>query len=216
MRVDGLIATTLVLLAAACSSEKSTSESGVATDSGAAGVADAPASWPGSDESDRLESVETMAGAAQAFLGSLAAPLRTRIQFSLEHEERSDWSNLPHALHVREGVSFGELNEEQMDLGWALIRLSLSAAGLQRSREIVQLEQLLWEDGDMNAFPGNYFFTFFDEPLVDSPWGWQLDGHHLALNFSVVGSEVTMAPSLWGTSPKVWPTGEHEGLARQR
>ena len=74
------------------------------------------------------------------------------------------------------------------------------------------MEELLWDAGDTNADPGNYFFTFFDTPSSDSPWAWQLDGHHLALNFTVVGSEVSIVPSLWGTTPKIWTTGEHAGL----
>lgn len=172
-----------------------------------------PIHWPGSDLTDRQTEAQEMVVAAQAFLAGLDDYQRGQVQYSLTDTERSDWSNLPHALYVREGVSFGELNPDRMALGWTLIRASLSAAGVKRTEDIIQLEKLLWEGGDMNAFPGHYFFTFFDTPSHDSAWGWQLDGHHLALNFTVVGAEVTITPSLWGVSPKIWPTGEFAGLA---
>ena len=184
-------------------------DSGEGSDSGTTD----PPSWPGSDVADRQAMVDTMVAAAQAFLDSLDDYQRGQVQYSLDDAERTDWSNLPHAVYHREGVSFGELNEDRMALGWELIRVSLSAAGLQRTQDIVQMEKLLWEDGDMNAFPGAYFFTVFDEPSSETPWGWQLDGHHLALNFSVVGPEVTITPSLWGTTPMTWPSGEHAGLS---
>ena len=173
----------------------------------------APPSWSGSDVRDRQAKVDAMVTAAEAFLEGLSEPQRNQLKYSFDHPERSDWSNLPHAVYARRGVSLGALSEENKALGWDLIRVSLSAAGLQRTKDIVQIEKLLWEAGDMNAFPGNYFFTFFDEPSSETRWGWQLDGHHLALNFTVVGPEVTIAPSLWGTSPTTWPTGEYAGLS---
>ena len=189
------------------------SDSGGVGSSGSGDTGSGSASWPGSELADRQAMVDEVVAAAQEFLAGLDDYQRGQAQYAFDHPERAEWSNLPHAVHIREGVSFGELNEERMALGWELIRTSLSAAGLARTQEIVQMEKLLWEDGDMNAFPGNYFFTFFDEPSTDTPWGWQLDGHHLALNFTVVGSEVTMSPSLWGTTPKIWPSGEHAGLS---
>ena len=174
---------------------------------GDSGDTSTPQHWPGSELADRQSVTQDMVAAAEAFLAGLDDYQRSQVQYTLTDAERSNWSNLPHAVYVREGVSFGELNSERMALGWDLIRASLSAAGLKRTEEIIQLEKLLWEAGDMNAFPGNYFFTFFDTPSDEAPWGWQLDGHHLAINFTVVGAEVTITPSLWGVSPKVWPTG---------
>jgi len=187
-------------------------DSGGEPDGGDTGEAEWVSPWEGSSESDRLVAADAMVEAASAFLASLDDYQRGQVQYAMDHPERSEWSNLPHAIHLREGVSFGELNEERAALGWELIRVSLSAAGLERAQAIVQMEELLWDDGDFNANPGNYFFTFFDSPSGDTPWGWQLDGHHLALNFTVVGAEVTIAPSLWGTTPKTWPSGEHAGL----
>ena len=161
----------------------------------------------------RTESVGAIVDAARAFLAALDEPQRASVQFGLEHPERADWSNLPHAVHERRGVSFGELDAATVGLGWKLIRACLSAEGDQRARSIMRMEDLLWNDGDENADPGNYFFSFFDDPGTEAMWGWQLDGHHLALNFTVSEGRLSMAPSLWGTTPKSWPTGPFAGLA---
>ena len=171
-----------------------------------------PVCWPGSDVDSRQAEADAMVAAAQAFLDSLDDYQRGQVQYGLTDDERSDWSNLPHSVYIREGVSISELSPERLDAAWALISTSLSAAGLTRAEAIMQMEELLWDDGDMDAVPGKYFFTMFDEPSSETPWGWQLDGHHLALNFTVSGAEVTLAPSLWGTTPKTWSTGVHAGL----
>ncbi len=158
------------------------------------------------------DEAEDMVAAAQAFLDGLDAEQRDAAQFDLSDPERLAWSNLPHAVRPRLGVSFGDMTEAQAEAAWALIRASLSARGEQRAEEIMLVEQLLWDDGDESAIPDAFFFTLFDVPSMDSPWAWQLDGHHLAINFTVVGADVSISPSLWGVAPTVWPEGEHEGL----
>ena len=37
-------------------------------------------------------------------------------------------------------------------------------------------------------------------PTADGPWGWQLDGHHLVINFFVLGDQVVMTPAFWAAS----------------
>ena len=51
------------------------------------------------------------------------------------------------------------------------------------------------------------------EPSVTEPWGWQLDGHHLNLNYFILGEQVVMTPSFWGSEPAVATTGEYAGTA---
>ena len=70
-----------------------------------------------------------MVAAAQAFLDSLDDYQRGQVQYGLTDDERSDWSNLPHSVYIREGVSISELSPERLDAAWTLISASLSAAG---------------------------------------------------------------------------------------
>jgi hypothetical protein len=32
-------------------------------------------------------------------------------------------------------------------------------------------------------------------PTLDEPWGWQIDGHHLNLNYFVLKDQVVMTPA---------------------
>jgi Protein of unknown function (DUF3500) len=49
------------------------------------------------------------------------------------------------------------------------------------------------------------------EPSASEPWGWQLDGHHLIINFFVLDSQVVMTPTFWGSEPAVATSGKYAG-----
>ena len=124
----------------------------------------------GGETPGRMDSVNAIVDAARAFLGALDESQRASLQFGLEHPERTDWSNLPHAVHERRGVSFGELDADTVGLGWNLIRACLSAEGDQRARSIMRMEDLLWNDGDENGFANPLSVSFRareDAPLPD-------------------------------------------------
>jgi Protein of unknown function (DUF3500) len=46
-----------------------------------------------------------------------------------------------------------------------------------------------------------YFVSFVGQPSTTSPWMLQFGGHHLALNATVAGPNLTLAPSLTGGQP---------------
>ncbi|WP_424952008.1 DUF3500 domain-containing protein [Deinococcus sp.] len=46
-----------------------------------------------------------------------------------------------------------------------------------------------------------YFVSFVGTPSTTSPWMLQFGGHHLALNATVVGPNITLSPSLTGGEP---------------
>jgi hypothetical protein len=46
-----------------------------------------------------------------------------------------------------------------------------------------------------------YFVSFVGTPSATSPWMIQFGGHHLAINATVVGSHVTLSPTLTGGEP---------------
>ena len=46
-----------------------------------------------------------------------------------------------------------------------------------------------------------YFVSFVGTPSTTSPWMLQFGGHHLAINATVVGPNITLSPSLTGGEP---------------
>ena len=117
-------------------------------------------------------------------------------------------SNLPARSFKREGVNFGELSEEQRVLAHKLIRSPLSSQGYLKTAGIMRIDEIL-QGYASQLRPGAepmfgqrlYWLGIFGDPAKDEPWGWQLDGHHLALNFTVVGERLSVTPAFLGSDP---------------
>jgi hypothetical protein len=56
-----------------------------------------------------------------------------------------------------------------------------------------------------------YHITVMGEPSMTEPWGWQLEGHHLIINYFVLGDQVVMTPTFMGSEPVSAATGQYAG-----
>jgi Protein of unknown function (DUF3500) len=140
--------------------------------------------------------------AASHFLGALSAEQRQRAVFPLDAEERRMWLNV-HPFLFRHGVMLEDLPPATRKLGLRLLEASLSARGFAQARDIMRLNRLLAEvtglPDDFGEWP--YFLSFYGEPSAERPWAWQIDGHHLCLNGTVVGDQFLLTPSFMGSEP---------------
>ena len=57
----------------------------------------------------------------------------------------------------------------------------------------------------------NYWVSFYGTPEVGATWGWQLSGHHLAANFTVVDSRLSITPLFLGAEPNEVQAGIEAG-----
>jgi len=151
--------------------------------------------------------------AAQAFLDSLTPEQRSRTLFPVDDSEWRNWANVH--LFPRQGVSLRELDDAQREHAYGLIRAGLSERGYQTSRDIMRLNQTIAElvANFQDYGEDLYFFTLMGEPSADEPWGWQLDGHHLVVNYFVIGDQVVMTPVFMGSEPVVADSGQYAGTA---
>lgn len=149
--------------------------------------------------------------AAAQFLGSLAAEQRQRTQFAVTDDEWRLWNNVHR--YTRQGVSFLELDQAQREAAYGLLRASLSARGFEKSRSIMRLNGHLADVLDRPDEYGEhlYWLTLMGEPSDTLPWGWQLDGHHLIINYFVLGDQVVMTPTFMGSEPVSATTGRFAG-----
>ncbi|HIG28140.1 MAG TPA: DUF3500 domain-containing protein [Verrucomicrobiales bacterium] len=54
-----------------------------------------------------------------------------------------------------------------------------------------------------------YWIGIFGDLANDDTCGCQLDGHHLALNITVVGNDVSVRPAFMGSDPAKLPEGTY-------
>jgi hypothetical protein len=159
-------------------------------------------------------STEPVRRAADAFLKTLNATQRAKSVFSVEHNEWRKWAN-QHS-YFREGTSFEEMAPAQREAAFAMLGASLSAKGLKLSRDIMRLNETLGELNGNNFVEygeHKYWISIMGEPSATEPWGWQLDGHHLIVNYFVLRDQVVMTPAFWGSEPTVATSGKYAGTA---
>jgi len=158
-------------------------------------------------------STEPVRLAAEALLATLTRDQLERVGFAVEDDEWRRWANIH--ISTRQGVGFAEMNDEQVTAVWALIAAGMSAKGTTLARDIVRLEEHLAELMDDHYQYGEhrYWITIMGEPSGSEPWGWQFEGHHLIINFFVLGDQVVMSPTFMGSEPVRADSGKYRGTA---
>lgn len=149
--------------------------------------------------------------AASAFLASLTAEQRAKTTFAVDDSEWRRWNNVHR--YARQGVSFKEMSDEQRAKAFGLLRAGLSAKGLDKSRDIMRLNETIAEMTKRfdEYGEGLYHLTTMGEPSATAPWGWQLDGHHLVINYFVLRDQVVMTPAFMGSEPVRADAGKYAG-----
>jgi hypothetical protein len=157
-----------------------------------------------------------MAGAAKNLWASLTPDQKKKIAFDFKDPLRFDWHFIP---RPRKGLPLKEMSGEQKALAHALLASGLSQSGYMKAETIISLEQILAtiEKGRGPVRDTElYFFNIFGNP--DSlgskePWGWRVEGHHLALNFTIAGDKGAVGgPTFMGTNPADVKSGPRQGL----
>jgi hypothetical protein len=146
---------------------------------------------------------------ANQFLETLSPELKSQAHFEYQDKERINMHFIP---IIRKGPTFHDFNKKQKDAALDLLRSSLSEQGYEKTREIMQLEEVLliieenkfhMKDGT-GRDPLNYHFCIFGDPSPDDVWGWRFEGHHISLNFTSNNGEIIAStPSFFGSNPGV-------------
>jgi len=146
------------------------------------------------------------------FLDGFSSDQRKKTEFPVDDAEWRKWMNQD--LYIRQGVSFREMSPKQRDSAVGLLRAGLSAKGLKLSQDIMKLNYTLGEinGNDFIRFGDDaYWITVMGTPSKTEPWGWQIDGHHLIINYFVLGDQVVMTPTFVGSEPVTAAAGKYKG-----
>ena len=157
-------------------------------------------------------STSPIVNAARAFLQSLDAAQKDEVLFPVDDIEWRKWAN--QANYYRDGLWFERMSEAQRSAAFNLLAASLSAKGLKLTRDAMNLNATLGElnNNDFAKYgEWKYWLSIMGEPSETEPWGWQLDGHHLIINYVVIGDQVVMTPAFWGAEPTVAEAGKFKG-----
>jgi len=171
----------------------------------------------------RAEPSSVMADAANAFLNSLWPDQKAKVFYAFDDDERLSWHFVPTGANykpgdreLRKGMPLGAMQPFQRALATALLVAGLSQQGAIKAQQIMSLEQvLLIIEGAKPANrrdPDNYFITIFGTPSAKGTWGYRVEGHHLAQNYTIVDGKVSDSPSFFGSNPAEVRIGPRKGL----
>jgi hypothetical protein len=145
--------------------------------------------------------INDVASHATRYLDSLDPSQRTKSTYAISDPEWTRWHWTTPRNFPRNGLPLREMGASQRDAAFALLQTSVSAYGLQKSLDIISLQNDLGNDPEL------YYVTVFGTPGVE-PWGWRWEGHHLSRRFNVINGKVSMTPFFLGA----WPTVTNAGL----
>lgn len=155
---------------------------------------------------------KTVSKLASRFLSLLSQSQSRLAQYDIDDPERETWSNRPVRGEVG-GVPIGGLNDDQLTAFLDLLANLLSSYGYKKVRDIMLGDDLRSViNGVKNNGVGVSYFRIavFGNPDPKNLWGLQLDGHHIALNFTLSGENFSMSPSFIGTYPQTYTVLEEE------
>jgi hypothetical protein len=115
---------------------------------------------------------------------------------------------------MRHGTPLFEMSDAQRDCAFALLRESLSQRGFEEALDIMHLNETVLEmTGRLSEYGEDlYWLSIMGAPSATEPWGWQWDGHHLIINYFVLGDQVVVTPTFFGAEPVHAQMGKYAGV----
>jgi hypothetical protein len=159
------------------------------------------------------ETAQRMRTATAAFIKTLDAAQQSQAAFAFESEERLNWHFVP---RERKGLAVKAMTPAQRTALAALLHTGLSDKGYEKVERIRSLENdlIVIEQGkNPMRDPDGYYLSVFGTPASDKPWGWRFEGHHVALNWTIIGgSAIASSPQFFGANPAEVRDGPRKGL----
>jgi len=156
--------------------------------------------------------VARMVAAAQALLASLDDESLARISYPVDAVQWQTWAN-PEFMQFDTGLRLEFQPATVRQKALALVAASLSPEGDELVRTMMRINGFLGEivglETILNEF--SYNIALYGDPHLTQPWGWQLYGHHCAVNCVVVGGRMVLSPVFLGAEPDAIDSGPDAG-----
>jgi hypothetical protein len=156
--------------------------------------------------------VAAMVDAARDLLSLLDDPSRERISHPVDAVEWQTWAN-PEFMQFDTGLRLEFQPPLVQEKALALMRASLSPEGYELAHAMMLINGFLGQVVGLETILGefSYNFAIYGEPDLRAPWGWQLFGHHCAVNCLVVNGRMVLSPVFLGAEPNEIDAGPHAG-----
>lgn len=146
--------------------------------------------------------VEAMVAAARGLLGLLTDDQREQLVHDIDSPQWQTWSN-PEFLQFDTGLRLEFQSEPVRRAVLDLMKASMSSSGYDAVRRTMQINGFLGSLVDLEPILNEFSYNFavYGVPDPQQPWGWQLFGHHCAVNCVVVDGHLQISPVFLGAEP---------------
>jgi hypothetical protein len=146
--------------------------------------------------------VTEMITAVQQLLSVLDDDSRARISYPVDAVEWQTWAN-PEFMQFDTGLRLEFQPEAVRSAALDVMRASLSPEGFEIAHRMMVINGFLGEVVDLSSILNefSYNFALYGNPDPVAPWGWQLYGHHCAVNCLVVQGRMAVGPVFLGAEP---------------
>lgn len=156
--------------------------------------------------------VRAMVEAANRLIAGCSPTTLAAMRFPMNSPHWRRWHNMP-LRWERDGLSFEDIPENERLAFMDLVKATVSEAGYRQILELLEINRF---SGELIGRPKYlnewcYQIGLFGKPSLTEPWGWQVFGHHLALNAVVIGEHLTLSPTFAGAEPTTIDAGPTAG-----
>jgi len=150
-----------------------------------------------------------MLDAARALVASADPDQARMLGEPLTDPRLREWTYLP---GDRPGLSLTNMSHDQRESALALIESGHGPIGAELALGAMQVERIRREITTGEPIDNDrYWFRIMGEPGSDEPWGWRVNGHHLAVHVVVADGRTSVTPHFIGSEPAEIPSGPLAG-----
>lgn len=213
-RVPVFAASSILMIAGACSSSPDTGSGGsgagggssTSTGSGAGGSGSSTTTTTSSgstvDCTGATSKIEEAVCAANALLTTVPASQLSAVNLAYsDSASRTKWNNLPVQMKPRAGVQMGSLDSNSQAAALNLMYVVLSSAGKDDLDGILAADDYLATMANGYG-AGLYSIAVFGTPSVTGDWEVLFGGHHMAFMVTYSGGVAYPTPNHLGVEPK--------------
>jgi hypothetical protein len=162
-----------------------------------------------------LGTADKLLSATQRFLGTLEPAKRKSASFAWNGPEWKNWNYFGSYDNIKPGLRLEQMSEAQKSAAWDIIAALFSPEGVEKTRNVMTLQDVLASMGNSPGQRSSQRFSFavFGSPAEKGTWGFRLEGHHLHQSISVRDNRiVSVTPSSFSVNPNRVTSGKHAGL----
>jgi hypothetical protein len=157
--------------------------------------------------------------ATRKFMATLEPDKRKAASFAWNGAEWNGWNYFGAAGFIKPGLRLEQMSAAQKAAAWEVLATLFSQAGIEKTRNVMTLQDVLAASGNGAGQRSSERFSFaiFGTPAETGAWGFRLEGHHLTQSIAVRdGRIVAVTPSSFSALPSRVTSGPHAGLVTLR